>query len=301
MRKDDYEFLKSKLIKISSNADLPKYYEYILDKSKKNLTLKVLERGVKSNMQENEGAFESWAIALKYHLRDIIETVTIDWDIVTDDNLHFNRFIYRVAKFVQTYDWVRLADKLCEIPTILVCNCPNGEAADKSAHKLDSEGWVECDFVAKEKKHYDYINHQLPVGLFDNVVKRTTHFATGQKSAIDIWAIRGNEFFIFELKKEDNISLGIISELMFYTNVMQDLFSHSILYKEDVKLKKAIKENYRGFCTLHELYQKGAIRKINAIMLAPKLHSLITDGLIETINKSARFNYCNIVFSTQKL
>lgn len=291
------DFLKSKLAQKMPTGELPEYYEYSLNK--KNLTLKMLKHGLEANMQDNEGAFESWAIALKFYLEDI-ETVTIDWEDGVVDNLHFNRFVYRAAKFMQTYDWVRLAKKLPEIPTILVCNYPNGDAADKSAHQPGSEGWLECDFVEKHKGKYDIINHQLPVGLFDEVVSRTTYYTTGQKSAIDIWAIKGNEFYVYELKKEDNIPLGIISELMFYTNVMQDLFSHRIQFIDDAKFKKAIKENYRGFGNLYDAYRKGEISQINAIMLAKNLHPLIKKELVNFINDSARFKYCHIVFSTQK-
>ena len=81
---------------------------------------------------------------------------------------------------------------------------------------------------------------------------------------------------------------------------MQDLFSHRIQYKDSAKLRKAIKENYRSFGNLFEAYRKGEIAQINAVMLAKDLHPLITKGLIDFVNDSARFRYCNITFSTQK-
>ena len=71
-RTDDYCKLKVELPMI----DIPKGYTYHLDK-RDNLTLKVLEKGLKANMQDNESAFESWAIVLKFYLKDI-KTVTID-------------------------------------------------------------------------------------------------------------------------------------------------------------------------------------------------------------------------------
>ncbi len=296
----DFDFLKSELVKKVSNADLPTTYEYKLNKKIKNLTLRLLKSGLKANMQDNESAFESWAIALRFYLPEFITTVTIDWDDNIVGDLHFNRFVYRLAKFVQTYEWVRLSKKLPDIPTVLVCNCPNGVAAEQTAHTQDSEGWLECEFVRKKAKGYDAINHQLPVGLFAEEVSKTTHFTTGQKSAIDIWALKGKDFFIFELKKNGNNPLGIISELMFYTNVIQDLFSHRIQFEsENAKVRKAIKENYRGFKEIYELYTRGNIEKINAVLLAEKFHPLITDGFIDFINDSARYKYCNIAFSIQ--
>lgn len=54
-------------------------------------------------MQEDEAAFESWAIALKYYLKEHIDTITIDWerDFTNGEGgiLHYHRFVYRLAKF----------------------------------------------------------------------------------------------------------------------------------------------------------------------------------------------------------
>ena len=104
------------LQKVKPNADIPSQYEYIYDSKKKDLTLRVKIKGLKSNMQDDEAAFESWAIALKYYLKDIIDTVTIDWerDFVKGEEgyLHYNRFVYRLLKFVQTYSWAKSAKSL---------------------------------------------------------------------------------------------------------------------------------------------------------------------------------------------
>ncbi len=301
---NDYDFLKTELGKRSGIATLTTYYNYKLDKIKKNLTLRILKKGLKGNMQDDESAFESWAIILKFYLGDFIDTVTIDWDDFTDDpekNLHYNRFVYRLSKFIQTYDWVRTDKAIPNIPSILYCNCPNGNAANTEKHKKDSEGWIECKFIEKYSKDYDVINHQLPVGIFYNKVSRTTHYTTGQKSAIDIWAIKNGDFYMFELKKPSNNPLGIISEVMFYTNIINDILSHRIRYQMDEKTRKAIKENYRGFSELWDVYSKGTIKKINAILLAYTMHPLITQELIDFINNSARFKFCNIQFSKQEV
>ena len=49
-------------------------------------------------MQEDEAAFESWAIALKYYLKEHIDTITIDWerDFTNGEGgiLHYHRFVY---------------------------------------------------------------------------------------------------------------------------------------------------------------------------------------------------------------
>lgn len=58
---------------------------------------------------------------------------------------------------------------------------------------------------------YDVIDHQFPVGIFHDKVSRTTHYTTGGKSAIDIWAIKNDCLSVFELKEPRNRPLGISS------------------------------------------------------------------------------------------
>ena len=301
---DDFNRLKDWLKQKTNVSDLPQDYTYKYEEQKRNLVLALSKKGLKANMQENGSAFESWAIALKYYLSDRIKTVTIDWEQMPsgdDNNLHFNRFVYRLSKFVQTFEWALSAKPIPQIPSMLVCNFPNNKAAEAKEHDVGSEGWIECKYVEKYRKKYDVMNHQLPVGIFHDKVSRHTHYTTGQKSAIDIWAIKDNNLFIFELKKPDNNVLGVISELMFYTNIFQDIMSHRILYQHDAKLQVAIKKNYRGFRDLYGSYNSGNIKSINAIILADTIHPLIKPELIDFINNSARLKYCRINYSTRKV
>ncbi|MDO4950593.1 MAG: hypothetical protein Q4E49_00855 [Bacteroidales bacterium] len=298
-RADDYEFLKNSI----KTKDLPSDYNYQLDKRKKNLILTVREKGLKANMQDNESAFESWAIVLKFYCSKLIKTVTIDWeDFSTNGNnkLHYNRFIYRLTKFIQTYEWANSAKQIPPIPSVLVCNIPNGEAADKDKHQIGSETWIECEYVEKHRNDYDSINHQLPVGIFYDKVSNSNYYTTGKKSAIDIWAIKDKILNIFELKKPGNNVLGIISELMFYSNIFNDILSHRILYQESAKMKKIISSNIRGFGDLYKAYQTGYIQNINGIMLTYSMHPLITQELIDFINMSGRLNFCRIHYSIKK-
>lgn len=298
-RTDDFEFLKNSI----KTKDLPSDYIYQLDKKKKNLILTVREKGLKANMQDNESAFESWAIVLKFYCNELIKTVTIDWEDYSangKNKLHYNRFIYRLTKFIQTYEWAHSAKPIPHIPSMLVCNIPDGEAATADKHPIGSEAWIECMFVEKHRKDYDAINHQLPVGIFYDKVSRLNHYATGGKSAIDIWAIKDNILNIFELKKPGNNVLGIISELMFYSNIFNDILSHRILYQESTKMKKIISSNVRGFGDLYKAYQTGYIQNINGIMLTYSIHPLITQDLIDFINKSGRLNFCRIRYFIKK-
>ena len=299
------KLIKELLTKVMPNPDFPSSYGYTYKKDEKKLILLVKNKGLTANMQDNEAAFESWAIALKYYLKDI-ETITIDWERDfsngEDGFLHYNRFVYRLAKFVQTYSWARSAKTIPAIPTMLYCNVGTEEAASADKHSLGSEGWLECKYVEEHSMDYDVINHQFPVGIFHEKVSRTTHYTTGGKSAIDIWAIKDDCLSIFELKKPGNKDLGIISELMFYTNIVDDILSHRIMYEEESEdVKDAVKDNIRGFKKFYEAYEKGTINKIESIFLADNLHPLLSDELIDFINDSPRWKYKNISFKHKKI
>ena len=293
-------YILNLLKKVKPNADIPSTYGYSYNKRAKDLTLLVKVKGLIANMQEYEAAFDSWAIALKYYLKEDVKTITIDWerDFSEGENgyLHFNRFVYRLAKFVQTYSWAHSAKPIPAIPTTLYCNIGRTEDANIEKHSQESEGWLECKYVMDHSMDYDVINHQFPVGIFHEKVSRTTHYTTGQKSAIDIWAIKDDCLSIFELKEPDNYGLGIISELMFYTNILDDILSHRIIYEESKNVEYAVKHDIRGFKKFHEAYEKGTINKIESIFLANNLHPLLSDGLIDFINDSPRWKYKNISY-----
>ena len=302
----DEELIKELIKKVMPNAKLPSSYGYTYKKDEKKLILLVKNKGLTANMQDNEAAFESWAIALKYYLKEYIETITIDWERDfsngEDGFLHYNRFVYRLAKFVQTYSWARSAKTIPAIPTMLYCNVGTEEAASADKHSLGSEGWLECKYVEEHSMDYDVINHQFPVGLFHEKVSGTTYYTTGRKSAIDIWAIKDDCLSIFELKKPENKLLGIISELMFYTNIVDDILSHRIMYEEESEnVKLAVEGDIRGFKKFYEVYEKGSINKIESIFLADNLHPLLSDELIDFINDSPHWKYKNISFKHKKI
>lgn len=297
--------LQDYLASINLRIDLPSDINFSINTDAKELILTLSKKGLTDNMQTDSAAFESWAILLKTRLNDVIDKVKITWNVEFDENkdsgkFHYNRVMYRLYKFIRTYPWA-YTDKKCLIYPNLACNCPNGNAASREQLKQDTEAIIEYDFVQKHQKDFDYINHQLPVGLFRDVVSKDTHYTTGKHSCIDIWAVKNGELFIFELKKPNNNPLGIISELMLYVNIIDDILRHQIQYIPYKVTPKALKNDYRGFKEFYDLYTSGTIKKINAVFLAETLHPLLTKDVIATINDSARLKYSHIEFSYQPI
>lgn len=291
-----------------NNIRAPRDMDFYIDNSYSKLVVTLKEDGLIGNMQDNAAAFESWILPLKHYLSDMINQVevvvpnNIAEKLQTENNLHFNRFVYRLSRFLESYEWVSTSWKMPLLPLEIICNVPTKENSLKDEHKnKKSEGWIECDFVDNNKNEFDIINHQLPVGLFIGKVDEKKRYTTGQKSALDIWAIKKDELSVFELKKDDNIKIGIISELFFYTNVIVDIINHKIVYDEtDKKTAEAIDNNYRGFRDIYKYLLGDGEKRINAIMLANNIHPLITDDLLNTIGNSPRWRNNNVVFFKQK-
>lgn len=250
------------------------------------------------NMQDNTAAFEGWAIILHVHLK---KKILLDIQKDAEPSLteaagtftlgkggHFHRFLYRAQKFKEQYgDWFSLekpledaAGKFIEwlyAAPKLVQNAPVVKDAGKNAYgeNIEESNFADSGvgFLFKgEPAPFDKVYRQLPVGLFQNEVKKANSIFTNGKSAIDLWAISGDKLAVFELKT-DNEMIGIITELFFYANYMFDLcISHRFSLNSESK--------DRGYDKL----RNAQINQICAYMLTDKLHPLITEDVIKALN-----------------
>lgn len=246
------------------------------------------------NMQADEAAFEGWSICLKHHLHLNIDNVVLSWEkpdiIAGTQQLHYNRFSYRVIRFQQMFNWFNIAydnkNEIIEFKkklTGLGINTPLKESS-KTSVKSAKEAQIEYSSdnlqLIKDKFQFECISHQLPVG----VKKDNKSFFTGRASAIDIWGIdKRNNLNIFELKY-NNKKVGIISELLFYSEVMYDLF---IL--KQIKSPSKIKKVRNAEC----LYGADAtpIKAVRSYFLFDKLHPMVvgTTALLNTNNLGIKF------------
>lgn len=272
-----------KLREVTQNQNISLPESNVFEISDKTLTIRISDKGVCANMQSNESAFEGWALCLKAWLPDLIEKVSICWNPASPKSnaLHYERFKYRVWKFIRTYDWAENGslynmDYYGENLKNWVVNFP-GDEADKEAQ--GEEAILERDYIANQKENYDVIDHQLPVGVFNSIVSKKSCVMPSGKSQIDIWALRGDTLHIFELKKPNNLMVGIISELMYYVNIMNDIKNQRIKYPQDAKQCA-----YRNFDVLYSSLTSNKIHFIKGHFLAEKLHPLISPAVINLLN-----------------
>lgn len=256
------------------------------------LTLSMDEKGLTANMQNNEASFEGWSIAIKAVIPEIAEKVVIKWAAknIESENLHYVRFLYRLIRFIESYDWVsfecldkkarndyeRIKDEISD----WVVNYPSKGAKETAIHK-----------EARLERLLNSIlpgthNQQLPVGLFFKEVSTYQERTPRRGSQIDLWSVEGNSFTVYELKKDDNRKVGIISELMFYANVIKDLSLDIIHYGTGAETSEE-----RNFDSVYKVMSEKIISKVKGVFLTNNLHPLLNiekKKLFEILNGNNR-------------
>ena len=184
-----------------------------------------------------------------------------DEKVLDDDQIsygHYQRFLYRAIRFSNKVDWFKVAKsskKHLDKSDVLY---PDGSPKDgpfliNQMSKRDSLEFSEVPTPAKLKdlsesaveklfiSHPDKlletvfgpgkgkIDRQFPVGIFKGKVTGKKgndsghQIFSGKKSAIDLWAVSDSTISLFELKKPTgNKSVGSLSELIFYANIVGD-------------------------------------------------------------------------------
>ncbi len=276
--------------------------------------------GVLQNMQNDSSSFEGWIFCLKTFFSEVT-SVVIDWEkpafsviekVMITQQKHYNRFLFRVIWFIDNYSWAdvvesRKADitKFKHSFSILTLNFPLQKSKDKSARsesdqKMKYEAILETAIYQHLSKT-GFANHQLPMGLFDTQVSLATAITPGGASQADLWKIDNDEFCVYELKdciNTDNTHVGIITELMFYANVLHRLtITQEIHYPSDADKYRTIKRDNasRGFEHILDAIYQHTITHIKAVLLTDRLHPLIEYKKEQLLNDMSR-NKTNIRF-----
>ena len=256
--------------------------------------------------ETNAAAFEAWALAL--HVWCGVERVVLDWKPIRDKKGeqrygHYQRFLYRVEKFRSWFSWFEVAnagalgDAEAIIESGLVLN------VRKSVGKPDAanpEANLERQLNSSEefKKHCNLVKvgTQFPVGLFRTKVAKKNQVFPGGSAAIDLIAQdEQDRLWLFELKAGKNIPAGIISELLFYTWVMQDAMIGRFRFEDkrsadkggiqpaDVLECKHIEARFIGH-EFHPLLDGGGI--LEALNARNEVSPTVRFGLIRIAGKA---------------
>ena len=277
------------------------------------------------NMQTASNAFEGWACAIRakenkevvldVDKETISEICLNDSEYTAAGNGHICRFLYRVIKFQEQYKWFSLTENLKGIvkdfndylskkDISFVNNPPTKDAEDNS----NKENLIESKLAEKQKLREiigDTIDsdvyRQLPVGLFVNEKSKDNAIFTCGHSAIDLWSIKDDTISIVELKAKNRM-IGIITEIFFYVNYMNDFISPRSQYRFEFAkpLKYSQDSDDRGYSKLYDSTKNEEIKKVVGIMLADDedgFHTYIDQSVIDVMNDNeAKLKYMRAMY-----
>lgn len=292
---DKIEILKElRKTTLISSLKLPKHLG--LSSEKGTLFITLTENGLLGNMQTDASAFEGWAFAIKSICPEIAKKIVIQWKSPEKGNLHYNRFLYRAIRFEESYEDVEIKplddksrDELEAIKSELKEWVINYPASDALSYAQKGEAQLERAILRHFSDDLQLTSgNQLPVGLFFKEKKATRENARTPHngSQIDLWTLKDDTFTVYELKKDDNKMVGIISELMFYVNVIKDINQGIITYPSTAV--EGI--NFRSFENVLKFLPSNTQLKIEGVFLSNELHPLLTfsNKLMELLNNNSR-------------
>lgn len=226
------------------------------------------------------------------------------------NRFHYQRFLYRVERFAAKFSkWFLFSPEkkkeTMDNSDVLV-KAKNGsklflnqikkarEANEKQLAAIENrelrEVILEMELASKggrtarsEKfwRGFDLLilERQIPTALFFDSVTAHTRIFNGGASAIDLIGISKNltTAKIFELKLDNNAKVGILSELFFYTCVIEDLLDGNFGFDENNKPHDSSIEFYNALikCT-----------KIESHFLSPRnSHALLTENTMLILNE----------------
>ena len=277
--------------KPSRSIKLPSGMSFVGDGNEVQLSLSA--KSVTANMQSNGAAFEGWCLALR---RWCGVEVALQWTpppptSTLSDHRHYERFLYRAARFQSLFDWFRIesdctvefdaAQALKNGPLFLNVGGPR-DPEKENASEGDSESALEHRLLKNSNfaTHYGLMHgtrdRQLPVGLFsEKTPSRRSQIFPGGKGAIDLVCLDSNTLWLFELKAGGNIPVGTVTELFFYTSLIRDA-----IHGDPITFTQALPE---------ARIQPEALKtvsRVEGVMLGHDLHPLVDSGLISIMNEA---------------
>ncbi len=279
-------------LRILVSCELPRDVKFELEGM--TLYIGLEEKGLISNMQVAPSAFEGWALGLMANYPKLIKDVVIEWTPLDLSSLksgargHYYRFLYRAYKFQKNYPtFVKINPEIPnnyvhEMSDDWVLNYPNAES--KESTNLKPEAYLERKVLLPlMQERFAVADHQLPAGLFYKKKSSDPKFERTPRrlSQADLWSLGNDILTIYELKIDNNKPVGIISEILFYTNVMKDLTDHKINYPDEFFKKR---KYHRHSKELADAILENKVKKVVGVLLANNLHPLITNKTKEVIS-----------------
>lgn len=239
------------------------------------LEIVLSSKSVFGNMQDDSSAFEGWILCIKSELENKgyqVKKVNIKFrdSFQMGDSPKEKQFCYRLFKCSRNNSWKIPEDAMimANVSSLdgAVLTCPKNDAASIEVAQ-NAEARMERIYIEAQKKKGKVINQQLPIGLFKDKVADVNRLTL--TSFLDMWEIEEETMKIYELKAKGNNKVGIISELLYYTNMMSDILNGRFYFEPNSK-------DFRGVETLKKSI--GKIKYLKGVFLTDTLHPLIFEN-----------------------
>lgn len=305
----------NKKVKLPSNID----FSYDLETKTLLVIMKGIEPS--KNMQTDGAAIEGWILVLYHYLKaeDLeisVEKIELKWEKQNKENWdtskvaskgHYYRFLYRIARFQAIFnDWFSIStveselygedkvfiqkDKYSDNLALNVIEKSRQipKLNDKHAREVIAEyNLAKVEGFKKEflkKFDIDEVERQIPTGLFSNgEAKEVNRIFTGGASAIDLIGINTEKYIakIFELKLDNNTKVGVISELFFYTCVIEDLIKENFVLTKNKKISLESSGFYDKLKKCKEIEAHILIQASTHVLLNEKVLKPLNDALLK--------------------
>jgi hypothetical protein len=167
-------------------------------------------------------------------------------------------------------------------------NAPDGGDTSRAESKAAPEASLEKLFARAGSKPRQRLmadlglrtlDRQFPVGVYDGDPKRAGAISTGGKSAIDlVGTSHDGALWLFELKTENNVQVGSVSELFFYSMVANDAREGRFAFARAAWGERM---------SLRPADVTGA-RRVEVRLFAGRFHPLVTDAVLAPLNDGAQ-------------
>ncbi|MBO8460318.1 MAG: hypothetical protein IAA73_08310 [Bacteroidetes bacterium] len=293
--------MNKKEIEKQCGYQLPSNIGFTLENNQ--LEVVISNKSLDENMQEDSSAFEGWIICLmaifKNDATNCIKSVNIQFNETPsfkNCSAKDLQFYYRLYKAQKNYGWtIEACDKIEEITSwkdkSIVLTTASAEAQKEAAN---IEAKLERIFIENHSNGKRKIYQQLPLGLFNNSVAKKNRLLP--TSYLDMWEIDNNTLKLYELKAKRNTKVGILSELIYYTNIIEDFIYGNYEFTKS-------KRDYRGIDKLKECQKEKCIKKIQGIFLTDGLHPMIANNkevILEILNNRKNTTTLDIIFSFEE-
>ena len=233
-----------------SQLVLPSAVAWRLDEAQAEIRAEVSAQCLSENIQGDDAAAVAFLLGATYWLgqeseRSWTAHLVIDGEVGDDGHARRSRFVLgELAGLLP--DRLRLSGVTpWTVPADAVVNSPGPRVTHAQPTELRTEHDVEVH-ITLNGSPLGPLRRQFPLGVFRGVKSNATRALPGGGAQIDLWGRDGDTLHIVELKKPDEVPLGILTEALLYLLLIHRLRESGARWHEEWEGARAVQETSRS-------------------------------------------------------